>query len=210
MNKKELALDVASRFKKHYPDPKTELVYENEMQLVVAVMLSTQTTDIKVNEVTRHLFEKYSSWEGLAEAGVEELRENIHGVNFHKTKAERVKKAANRIIEVYSGKVPRTMKDLTSLPGIARKSANVIMQELWAIAEGIVVDTHVTRVSNRLGLVDTKNAKIIERELMELLPKEHWRNFSGATVLHGRYVCKARSPECADCFLKDICPSSEV
>ena len=210
MNKKDLALEVGARLKQHYPDPKTELNYENEMQLVIAVMLSAQTTDVKVNEITQTLFAKYDSWEDLASAEVADLEKAIYGVNFHKTKAQRIKDTASLVLEKFSGQVPHTIKELTSLPGIARKSANVIMRELWGVAEGIVVDTHVTRVSNRLGFVDTKNARKIEKELMDLFPREFWLNVSGSMVLHGRYVCKARKPQCAECFLNDICPSSEV
>ncbi len=205
---KERALNVADQLQKEYPNPKTELNFENEMQLVIAVMLSAQTTDVKVNEITKSLFQKYNSWRDLAKADPLELEEDIYGVNYHKTKAKRIVKAAHKIIQDYNGEVPRSVKELVKLPGIARKSANVILQELWDIAEGIVVDTHVKRVSNRLGLVESDNPKKIEKKLMELLPKKYWRNFSGAMVLHGRYVCTSRSPDCTECFLSDICPSS--
>lgn len=208
MNKKERALEVAKRLKKKHPRPKTELNFENDMQMVIATILSAQTTDKKVNEVTKDLFKKYKNWEDLVSVDPEEMTEDIYGVNFHKTKAKRIVKTAQKVLEDFGGAVPKDIKSLTSLPGIARKSANVILQELWDIAEGIVVDTHVTRVSNRLGLVDTNNAKKIERELMDLLPKEYWRNFSGAAVLHGRYVCTARKPNCEGCFFSDICPSA--
>ncbi len=210
MGKKRYSQEIASRMKKNYPSPRTELEYENEMQLFIAVLLSSQTTDTKVNEVTGSLFSKYESWADIAEADEEELEKDLYGVNFHKTKARRVKKCAQLIEDRFGGEVPDNMEDLTSLPGIARKSANVILQELWDIAEGIVVDTHVSRVSKRLGLVDTDNAKKIERKLMDLIPKSYWRNFSGAMVLHGRYICVARKPKCSECFLNDICPSSRV
>lgn len=210
MNKKELALEVTKIFKKEYPNPKTELNYENEMQLSIAVAMSAQTTDIKVNEVNDTLFKKYLSWDDFANADLAQLQTDIKGVNFHLGKAERIIKMAQMVISDFEGKLPREMDKLVKLPGIARKSANVIMQELWDVAEGVVVDTHVTRVSNRLGLTKEKNAVKIENDLMKLVPKDSWRNFSGATVLHGRYVCKARKPNCEECVLNQICPSASL
>jgi len=208
-NKKTLGLKIAKKLKEHYPDPKTELNFENERQLVIAVVLSAQTTDVKVNEITPPLFTKYTSWKDLANAFAADLQEDIYGVNFHKTKARRLIGIAKRVIKDFGGQLPRDINELTKFSGIARKSANVILQELWGISQGVVVDTHVKRVSNRLGLVATTNPKKIEEELMALLPKEYWRNYSGAVVFHGRYVCTARkTPECSECFLKDICPSA--
>lgn len=198
---------IASTLESEYPNPKTELNHKNEFELVVAVMLSAQTTDKKVNEITNSLFLKYKSWEDLAEADLEQLRKDIFGVNFHKGKADRIIKAAKTILSDFGGKIPKDINNLIKIPGVARKSANVIQQELWDISEGIVVDTHVTRVSNRLGLTKHKDAVKIEKDLMNLLPKIYWRNFSGAVVLHGRYVCKARNPECGKCVLNQLCPS---
>ena len=200
---------VLEALQKAYPNPKTELDYKNEMQLVLAVLLSAQTTDKKVNQVTPALFKRYPTWKDLASADVSDLEKLIHDVNFHKTKARRIKALANQILSNFHGKVPQTLDELTSLPGIARKSANVIMHELWDKAEGIAVDTHVARVSNRLGLVHTKDVKKIEQELMRLIPKEKWRHFHSAMVLHGRYVCTARKPKCAECVLRHCCASAE-
>ena len=208
MNKKDRALEVATRLKIYHPNPETELIYQNEMQLVISVVLSAQTTDKKVNEVTKELFSKYKVWEDFAVAKVADLETALYGVNFQKTKATRVKGLASGILNKFNGKVPKKTADLVSLPGIARKSANVILQELWDIAEGVVVDTHVTRVSNLLGLAEGKDAEKIEKQLMDLIPRDFWRNFSGAMVLHGRYVCIARRPKCEECFLNDVCPSS--
>lgn len=208
MADKQFAREIAERLKKQRPNPKTELNHKNDMQLSIAVALSAQTTDVKVNEVTEKLFEKYRSWEDFAEADVKQMQKDIYGVNFHKGKAERIIKMAKMVLSDFGGKLPQNMKNLTKLPGIARKSANVIMQEAWDRAEGIVVDTHVTRVSNRLGLTKKKTAKEIEKDLMNLLPKDYWRNFSGSMVLHGRYVCTARKPKCEECVLNDICPSA--
>jgi len=201
---------LAERFSQLYPSPKTELIHQNEMQLVVAVMLSAQTTDKKVNQITQTLFKKYKTWDDFAKADLQALQKEIRGVNFHLGKAERLIKAGKYIVENFNGKVPQKLVDLIKIPGIARKSTNVILQELWDIAEGIVVDTHVTRVSNRLGLTKETDAVKIERDLMKLIPRIYWRNFSGAVVLHGRYVCIARKPKCSECGLRDLCPSAEI
>lgn len=206
--KKQRADKVAKLLKKEHPKPKTELNHKNETELAVAVMLSAQTTDIKVNEVTEELFKKYKTWDDYANANVEDLKKIIRQVNFHKGKASRLIKAGKFMIDEFGGELPKDIKSLIKLPGVARKSANVIQQELWDISEGIVVDTHVTRVSNRLGLTKEKDAVKIEKDLMEVFPKESWRNISGAVVLHGRYVCKARNPDCKECVLKEICPSA--
>ena len=208
MEKKQSALEVAKLLKQHHPFPKTELAHSNERELFTAVVLSAQTTDKKVNQITQNLFKQYTSWEAIANADLPKLQQDIRGVNFHLGKAERLIKAAQVIIADFDGSLPRTIADLIKIPGVARKSANVIMQELWDIADGIVVDTHVTRVSNRLELTVQQDAVKIEKELMELVPKEYWRNVSGAKVLHGRYVCTARKPNCGECVLNKICPSA--
>ncbi len=208
LTKEETAQQVAQLLKGLHPDPKTELVHENEYQLAVSVMLSAQTTDKKVNQITSGLFLKYKNWNDLANADLTELQQAIHGVNFHLGKADRLIKAGKVIESDFGGNLPRNMNDLQKIPGIARKSANVIMQELWGIAEGVVVDTHITRVSQRLGLTTHNDAVKIEQDLMRLLPKDYWRNFSASTVLHGRYVCIARKPNCEGCILNKICPSA--
>lgn len=201
-------VSIAQKLKEMYPNPRTELVHEGEMQLVVAVMLSAQTTDKKVNQITKELFKKYITWSDFANADLVGLQKGLHGVNFHLGKADRLIKAAKYIIENFNGKVPQKLDDLVKIPGIARKSANVILQELWDIAEGIVVDTHVTRVANRLGLTKHADAVKIERDLMSIIPKGFWRNFSGAVVFHGRYTCLARKPKCAECGLNQLCPGA--
>lgn len=210
MEKFEYAKKVANKLQKSYSNPRTELDHSNEYQLAVAVMLSAQTTDKKVNQVTPELFKKYPNWESLASASVIEVGQLIRQVNFYKGKAERLVKAGQVVTVEFKGKLPKTIDELTKIPGVARKSANVIMQELWNIAEGIVVDTHVSRVSKRLGLTKETDPKKIEKDLMKIIPKEYWRNFSGAAVLHGRYVCTARKPKCQDCVLNDICPTAFI
>jgi len=208
MDKKDKGEKIAKLLKKQYPEPKTELVHRNEYELAVAVMLSAQTTDKKVNQVIPELFKKYSSWEELANGDLSEIQKMIRQVNFHKGKADRLIKAGRVVVSEFGDRLPKTIEDLTKIPGIARKSANVIMQEVWGIAEGIVVDTHVIRVSNRLGLTKESDPKKIEKDLMNIIPKSYWRNFSGAAVLHGRYVCIARKPKCEECVLNKDCPSA--
>lgn len=205
---RERALEIAKIFQKNHPEPKTELTHKNEYELAVSVMLSAQTTDKKVNQITPNLFAKYPNWENLANADVSEVQTLIRAVNFYVGKGERLVSAARFVLTNFNGALPKTISELTKIPGIARKSANVIMQELWGIAEGIVVDTHVTRVSQRLGLTKNSDPVKIEKDLMELLPKDSWRNFSGAAVLHGRYICIARKPKCGECPLNTICPSA--
>lgn len=202
------ALQISQILKQAYPNPKTELTHKNEYELAVSVMLSAQTTDKKVNQVTPSLFSKYPDWKSLAEADVSDVRSLIKAVNFYLGKGERIIKAAQFVLSNFNGVLPKTIPQLIQVPGVARKSANVIMQELWNIAEGIVVDTHVTRVSQRLGLTKNSDPVKIEKDLMEIIPKESWRNFSGAAVLHGRYICIARKPKCGECALKEVCPSA--
>ena len=208
MTIQEIAEEAALILSKEHPAPKTELIHKNEFELAVSVMLSAQTTDKKVNQVTPKLFDRYTSWKDLAEANLLDLQKAIYGVNFHLGKADRLIKAGKFVTSEYGGVLPHTLEGLVKIPGIARKSANVILQELWDIAEGIVVDTHVTRVSQRLGLTTNSDAVKIEQELMKLVPQKYWRNFSGAVVLHGRYVCIARKPKCEECSLNKICPSA--
>jgi endonuclease-3 len=206
--KNEFIIEIAQRLEKDNSSPITELVHENTRELLIAVALSAQTTDKKVNEVTKELFKKFPSWESLVESNLEELQSIIRQVNFHKGKAVRLQKAARFILENYNGEVPQTIEELIKIPGVARKSANVILNEAFNKAEGIVVDTHVSRVSKRLGLTKNTDPKKIEKDLMEILPKEYWRNFSGNVVLHGRDVCRAQKPNCKDCKLNDVCPSA--
>ena len=206
MNQANRIIDIAEILEKNNDAPITELTHSNERELLIAVCLSAQTTDKKVNDVTPALFQKYPSWETLAEANLEEVQALIRQVNFHKGKAERLIKAAHFILENFNGRVPDNMENLIRIPGVARKSANVILNEVFNKAEGIVVDTHVTRVSSRLGLTTNQDPKKIEKDLMEILPQKYWRNFSGNVVLLGRYICKAKKPACDKCHLNQICP----
>jgi endonuclease III len=207
-NLSERAEGIAKILEKNYPNPKTELGHVNEYELAVSVMLSAQTTDKKVNQVTPALFEKYPTWQALSNAEVADVANFIKQVNFYIGKAERLVKAAQKIVAEYGGTLPHSMENLMTIPGIARKSANVIMQEAWDVAEGIVVDTHVIRVSNKLGLTVQQDPGKIEKELVGLIPRKYWRNISSALVLHGRYICIARKPKCEECCLNKVCPSA--
>lgn len=208
MQKQERVLEVVGLLRKENPHPKTELKYENEMQFAVAVMLSAQTTDKKVNELTKNLFNKYKTWQDFANADLDTLTGEIRGVNFHKGKAQRLIQAGKVVQQNLAGRLPQNLADLVKIPGVARKSANVIQQELWGVVEGVVVDTHVSRVSARLGFTIETDPVKIEKDLMVAVPKEHWQFFSQAVVLHGRYTCTARKPRCAECVLSEICPSA--
>jgi endonuclease-3 len=208
MSQKDYIIEIAERLEKNNNSPETELTHSDIRELLIAVCLSAQTTDKKVNQVTPALFKRFPDWESLASADLDEVTSLIRQVNFHKGKADRLIKAARFILDNFKGVVPQNMEDLVKIPGVARKSANVILNEGFNMAEGIVVDTHVSRVSNRLGLTKNTDPKKIEKDLMEILPKNYWRNFSGNVVLLGRYVCKARKPECDKCILNDICPSA--
>lgn len=207
-NINEATEEVAKILKKNYPNPKTELAHSNDYELAVSVMLSAQTTDKKVNQVTPALFKKYPTWQALSNAEVLDVADFIKQVNFYKGKADRLVRAAQKVVAEYGGSLPHSMADLMTIPGIARKSANVIVQEAWGIAEGIVVDTHVIRVSNKLGLTIQKDPGKIEKDLMKIIPRKYWGNISSAMVLHGRYICMARKPKCGECCLNKICPNA--
>src|SRR3989338_5430686 len=195
---------------KEYTNPKTELDNWTTMpQFMASVILSAQATDKQVNKIAKSLFEKYSSVDDFANADINELEIIVSSINYYKTKAKRIIDANKFIKESFSGEIPKSIEELIKIPGIGRKSANVILQETMGISQGIVVDTHVPRVSNRLKLVGNQtNAEKIEKELMTKIPKNEWRFFSQSVVLHGRYVCKAKKPNCSECVLNKICPSA--
>ena len=195
---------------KEYTSPKTELDnWTTTPQFMASVILSAQATDKQVNKIAKSLFEKYSSVDDFANADINELEIIVSSINYYKTKAKRIIDANKFIKESFSGEIPKSIEELIKIPGIGRKSANVILQETMGISQGIVVDTHVTRVSNRLKLVENQtNAEKIEKELMTKIPKNEWRFFSQSVVLHGRYICKAKKPNCSECVLNKICPSA--
>lgn len=201
--------------KKKYPGARIALNFGNPFQLLVAVVLSAQCTDVRVNKITPALFKKYPDVSAFARAKVGDLEKMIYSTGFYKNKAKNIKAAAEKIVKDFGGELPDNMSDLLQLPGIARKSANVILEAGFGKVEGITVDTHVCRVSGMLGLVnkklsESKNAVKIERILMEKVPKECWGIFPHLLVFHGRQICVARRPKCGICPLNKICPSSLV
>jgi len=187
-------------------EAETALKYSDPLELLVATVLSAQCTDARVNEVTEELFEKYGSAEDFAGAGLEELAEDVRSTGFFNQKANYVREACRAIVEEHGGEVPGDMDALVELHGVGRKTANVVLSEAFGETAGIAVDTHVSRVSARLGLTDATSADAIERDLVELLPKDEWWEFNKLLVEHGRATCDARSPECGDCVVSDLCP----
>jgi endonuclease-3 len=207
---KNRVIEILSRLKKERPVAHCELTYHNPFELLIAVILSAQCTDERVNKVTPALFKKYPIPEAIAKAPISDLENLIRSTGFYKNKAKNIKAASELIVKKFGGKVPRTMEELLTLPGVARKTANVVLGEAFGIPSGFVVDTHVARVSQRLGLTKEENPEKIEKDLMALIPKEEWIYASHAILLHGRYVCKARNPKCLSCVLADLCPSYKL
>ena len=199
---------VLTRLKEEYPDARTELRWETPLDLLVATMLSAQSTDVRVNSVTEHLFERYRSAEDYAGADQGALEEEIRPVGFFRNKARALKEMGRALVEDHAGEVPRTMEDLVELPGVGRKTANVVLGNAFSIDEGVVVDTHVRRLSNRLGLSREHDPEKIERDLIPLVPEGERALFSHLLIFHGRRVCKARKPDCPNCVLNDVCPSA--
>jgi len=196
--------------RKTYPRAKCRLDFKNPIELLVGTILAAQCTDDRVNIVTKDLFRKYKSADDYARADPEQLQQEIRSTGFFRNKAKSIIGAASRIVEDFDGKVPRTMDELLTLPGVARKTANVVLSNALGVDAGIVVDTHVIRVSTRLRLTDAgKNQpEKIEQHLMKLVPREHWRMFPHWVLFHGRAVCKARKPDCDNCSIAQLCPSA--
>lgn len=191
-----------------HPDAKCALVHENALQLLVATILSAQCTDERVNMVTPELFKRYPNAQALADADSEELEAIIHSTGFFRQKAKSIQGAARRLVEAFGGEVPAEMDELLTLPGVARKTANVVLGVAFGKAEGVVVDTHVRRLSGRLGLSSEDDPAKIERDLMALVPRSDWIDLSHLLIHHGRKVCQARKPDCAHCTIADVCPSA--
>jgi endonuclease III len=202
------APEVTARLKAEYPDARTELDWSNPLELLVATILSAQTTDVQVNRVTESLFSKYRTAEDYADSTPEELEEDIRPTGFYRNKARSLRGMASALVEEHGGEVPRTMSELVALPGVGRKTANVVLGNAFGTNEGIVVDTHVRRVSGRLGLTESSDPVKIEQDLMEVVPEEDRTIFSHLLILHGRRTCRARKPDCPNCILNDICPSA--
>lgn len=204
------ALEVFSRLKREYPDARTELDYETPLQLAIATILSAQCTDKRVNMVTPLLFQTFPTAASLADAPPEKLEEIIKSTGFFRNKTKSLIGLGKALVERHNGEIPDSMEELVKLPGIGRKTANVILGNAFGKNEGIVVDTHVARVSHRLGLTRETDPIKIEQDLMPLFPRHDWALLSHLLIFHGRRVCEARRPKCEICVLNDICPSSTV
>ena len=205
----EQVLEVLDRLYEAYPDPEISLEFDSRLELLIAVVLSAQCTDERVNSVTADLFEKYDGPEEYAAADVDELAGDIDSITYYNNKASYIRSACEDTVEEHDGEVPDTMSELTDLAGVGRKTANVVLQHGHDIVAGIVVDTHVQRISRRLGLTEEERPEAIEQDLLDIVPEGEWQQFTHLLIDHGRAVCGARSAECGECVLADICPSEK-
>lgn len=203
--KKEIAIEIIKKLKAYYPDATCSLDFKTPFQMVVAVMLSAQCTDERVNKTTPSLFEKYGTPEAIYNMELEELERIIHPCGFYKNKAKNIKAMAKEIMEKYNGQVPQTMEELTSLPGVGRKSANVVMLEAFNNPQGIAIDTHAKRIANRVGLSKNTTPEKIEQDILKLIPKEYYKDVNHLLVWHGRKICDARKPKCEECPIQENC-----
>ncbi|MCI0632755.1 MAG: endonuclease III [Actinobacteria bacterium] len=206
----ERAPEIIRILSETYPDAKVALRFSTPLEMLVATILSAQCTDEKVNEVTATLFQEYRTAEDYLRVPEEELKADIKPTGYFNQKATRIREACRRIVEVYGGEVPDTMEDLITLPGVARKTANIVLGNAFGKVEGIAVDTHVSRLANRLGFSERSDPDKIEQDLMRLIPKERWFNFTYGLIDHGRAICIARKPKCEECPVNHLCPSSLV
>ena len=208
MKRTERVAQLVRRLPLIYPDAHCELVFSNPLELLVATILSAQCTDVQVNKITPALFAKFPTAANYAAASPEDIETYVKSTGFFRNKARNIRTAAQDIVTKFSGEVPRTMGELITLAGVGRKTANVVLGNAFGQDEGIVVDTHVTRLSLRLGLTHQRNAEKIEADLIKLIPRPHWTIFSHWLIAHGRNRCTARSPQCSECELADFCPSA--
>lgn len=207
---KQRTIEILLRLKQHYPNSTCALHYETPLQLLVAVILSAQCTDARVNLVTPELFRRFPHATAFANADRDELENLVRSTGFYRNKAKHIQGTCQKIVRDFKGRVPKTMGELTSLPGVARKTANVVLAHAFGINAGVTVDTHVKRLSRRLGLTQFDDPVRIEKDLMRLLPQPDWENWSIRLIDHGRAVCNARKPKCQDCFLFDLCPTGPL
>lgn len=210
MKNQEKVSEILNLLKKEYPEPRTALNYKTPFELLAATILSAMATDAHVNKVTESLFKKYKSVEEFANADPDLFQKDVSSINFYKTKARNIQASAKIIMERFDSKVPKTMDELTTLPGVARKTANIILSNIYGINEGIAVDTHVKRVSGRLGLTKNEDPVKIEADLMSVTPKKEWGNLSHLLIFHGRAICQAKKPRHQECVLYGICPSRDI
>ncbi|WP_437923134.1 endonuclease III [Sorangium sp. So ce291] len=210
MNARDRVPLLLQHLREAYPDARYELNWETPLDLLVATILAAQCTDERVNRVTATLFKKYPTAQAYADAPTEQLEEELKPTGFYRQKTKTVKAACQELVARFGGEVPGTMAELTSLPGVARKTANVVLNTAFNLPSGIIVDTHVARLSGRIGLSKREKPEQIEEDLMRLVPEEQWTFFGPAMVLHGRYTCVARKPRCAECRMSALCPKEGV
>lgn len=207
--RKDGAKEVGKRLKRAIPEPRVELRYDNAWQLLVATILSAQSTDRTVNRVTPELFRRWPTPDALGSAAQEAVEKVVKPTGFFRNKAKAIRAASRKLADDFGGEVPKTLEELTTLPGVARKTANVVIGSAYRIPTGIAVDTHAGRVARRLGLTDETDPVKVERDLCALFPKKQWIDTGHRLVLHGRYVCTSKKPDCAHCPLNEVCPSRE-
>jgi endonuclease-3 len=205
---KPRALKVIELLEKEHADAKIALHYSNPLELLVATMLSAQSTDETINKVTKTLFKKYMKPEDYANADLKELEQDIRSTGFYHNKAKNLQNAAKMLVDKYNSKVPKTMEELVKLSGVARKTANIVLTNAFGVVAGVAVDTHVRRLAQRLGLSENKDPNKIEKDLMSIVPKDKWMRLTDLLIFHGRRVCTAKKPNCAGCVLNKICPSA--
>lgn len=208
-NRKQMAV-IIKRLRREYPVLKCALSFKNPFELLVATILSAQSTDLQVNKLTKDLFQKYMTIRDFADANPDQFRKDVSSVNFFNNKAKHIQATARMVLEQFDGKMPKTMKELILLPGVARKTANIVLYNAYGITEGIAIDTHVKRLANRLGLTRHDDPVKIENDLMAITPKEDWGDLTHMLIDHGRAVCQARKPIHNNCVLADICPSRDI
>ena len=209
MVKKDI-IEIINILKETYPDAKCSLDFTTPFEMLVAVMLSAQCTDERVNKTTPVIFSKYSTPENFANIDIVELENLVHPCGFYKNKAKNIKATAKIIVDKYNGKVPETMEELMALPGVGRKTANVVMLEAFNKPQGIAVDTHCKRIANKLGLSKEKEPEKIEKDLLKIIPKEYYKDVNHILIWHGRNICTARNPKCNDCPLSKKCPKLDI
>jgi endonuclease-3 len=205
---KARALKIIELLEKEHPDAKVALHYKNPLELLVATILSAQATDEQINVITPKLFQKYKTAEDYANAELTELEQDIKSSGFYHNKAKNLKNSAKLLVEKYNSQVPKTMEELVELPGVARKTANIVLFNAYGVTAGVAVDTHVRRLAQRLGLTENSDQNKIEKDLMNIVPKNKWMRITDLLIFHGRHVCDARKPRCDVCMLNKICPSA--
>ncbi len=205
---KQRTAKIIELLEKQFPNAKTALNYSDPLEILVATMLSAQTTDERVNIVTQKLFKKYRTPEDYVSVDIKELEQDIRSTGFYHNKARNLKKCCQLLVEKYHSQVPKTMDEMLELPGVARKTANIVLYNAYGIISGIAVDTHVRRLSQRLGLSEHDDPAKIEQDLMKITPKDKWMKLTDLLIFHGRQVCIARKPKCETCVLNKICPSA--